>query len=343
MGNLDRLGQNQGIDIAGLNALLSGTNVNAQRNTFYDPAAIALNRTFELEERLLRVENRADADDEQQGVPRVARVPAPSRSLLQKIVGSPTGHAVSRGWNQAVFTVSVQSFGELLKSIPDSMKKLSTFLAAYAYKLSFGSHGLTWNGLAKINNRIHTLCLPLTGAAAQTRDRQRRADLIGAEQTGVTFTEHNWQVFQAYLLRELQHAQEYLKQALPCYDLTFLDTAPKGLKIKLARFIQACSLQDNRQVSFYSTQALNCLAQLKKLVQEFKSLDQAQQNHEQTKRWLSLTCNTFEQIALILEGENTQRQPGRLVFSRLSAQSQSTMPTLDALLGGVLPPGASAN
>lgn len=340
-----------------LAALLGNVQPNNQQGAGCDlfgglgTAALFLNQNSDVDQRLRDMERNIDtivqamAGGAQNGQALPVRVNAPvnNRGLVQQLINTPTGHAISRGWNQAVYAISAQTFSELLKGIPDGMKKFTAFLGAYAYKLSFGSRGLTWNSLAKINNRIHALCLPLTGAPAGVRDRQRRGDLIGGAEQGVSLAENNWQMFQAVVLRELEHAQNYLKEALPCYDLMYLNAAPQGLKIKLARVVQACSLQDNKQVSFYSGQALDCLAKLIKLVQEFKSFDEAQQKYEQTKRWLSLTCNTFEQIALILDGENTQRPAGRLLFSKLSAQSPSAMPALDALLGGVLPSGAPAN
>ncbi len=246
--------------------------------------------------------------------------------------------SIIEGSLQSVINNTNQTTSVFLGLIPANIKHLSTLLGAYLYRMAFGSAGLGWNSLAKINNRICTFCLPFTKVSAGTRDKKRRAELVDMGQTGLQvteLTENNWQVVQLELIKELYHAIEFLKRSTGSYDKSYEDASYFSLRFQLGRMLHAFAPHDNIEVCFYIERTVCYLEKLIELIRSVNSFEDVEQRSEYINRWLGWTCNSFEQVALLLEGENVSRM-NKLTFTKPTMQSGSSaggMSQLADLLG----------
>ena len=161
--------------------------------------------------------------------------------------------------------------------------RLYNLSATYLFRFTFGSNGLTWNNVAHINNRLYSLCQPLTLANFLTMDKKRRSQLISQEEDGKDESvDPTWQKVQDDLLEELRHTITTLQTAVTCYDA---DNPHVGI---LASCVLALSPHDTAEISFYLKRAIGYIESLMELISSFHSFEEAQQQHEQTKRQTQL-------------------------------------------------------
>lgn len=245
------------------------------------------------------------------------------------------GKVVSRGFDRglqnAVNKVAENTLYEVLKGIPFAVKRSTVLMAAYTYKFSFGSHGVTSASLSRISKRVHLLCSPFTVLSAGSLDKKRRLDNIAGQNDLVT--ESNWHMVQIELVRELEHAIMYLKKALPCYNVALNSYAPEGLRIKMARILQTLSAKDNEQIAFYILRTICYLEKLVEQIKSFHSFDDAQQKHEQTKRWLQWTMDSFKVVSEFIEDDSSSRV--RATFPTVSSPNSSNSVQNTELLNAI--------
>lgn len=254
-----------------------------------------------------------------------------------------TADGMKGGLLEGIISTTRSVVEEVLRPVPSTVVNFGSLIKSYLYRMSFGSPTLTCADLAKINNLIYNRCSPFASISAGNMDARRRGILIKQDQDQVFSQDEEWDDIQESLIRELSHGITFLKNALPHYDLKYLQTANGGLRSKLARMLHSFSLQYNEQISFYMLRTIFYIDKLIELFSSFNSLEEAQQKYELTKRWLSWTCNSFEQIALFLEDGTAQTKVNRGQFLKPSGQNSGNMPALvDSLLGGnsSLPMGA---
>jgi hypothetical protein len=260
--------------------------------------------------------------------------PSAGQERYAEYLGDMLGRGFDRGLRKTTEKVQEQALHEIFKVIPFAVKKTTALMAAYAYRFSFGSNGLTNASLARISRRIHLLCSPFTVLSAGSLDKKRRLDNISMDQNALV-TESNWQMVQIELIRELEHAIMYLKKALPCYNVAFSNHADCGLRVKLARIVQGFSAQDNEQISFYTVRTICYLEKLIEQIKGFHSFDDAQQKHDQTKRWLQWTVDSFKVVGEFLSEDSSSRNRAQFpVISSSSSNQAQSNDLLNALMAG---------
>ncbi len=196
--------------------------------------------------------------------------------------------------------------------------RLYNLSTLYLFRFTFGSNGLTWNTVAHINNRIYSLCQPLTQANFLTMDKKRRSHLISQEEDGTEESvDPAWQKVQDDLLAELRHTIATLQTAVNCYDA---ENPQAGF---LASCVLALSPHDTTEVSFYLKRAVWYIKSLMELIASFHSFEEAQQQHEQTKRRLSFVCTTLECIAQCIDPEGAINRTGRITFSKIGGSNSN--------------------
>lgn len=196
--------------------------------------------------------------------------------------------------------------------------RLYNLSATYLFRFTFGSNGLTWNNVAHINNRLYSLCHPLTLANFLTMDKKRRSQLISQEEDGKEESvDPTWQKVQEDLLEELRHIITTLQTAVICYDAENPDA---GI---LASCVLALSPHDTKEISFYLKRAIGYIESLMELISSFHSFEEAQQQHEQTKRRLSFVCTTLEYIAQCIDPEGAINRTGRIAFSKIGGSNSN--------------------
>lgn len=244
-------------------------------------------------------------------------------------------YSLKSGIKNGISSTTRDVVSNSLKFIPGGISKFGNFLGAMLYKLSFGSRGLSVSDLAKINNRIYNLCLPFANVSAGSMDKKRRASLIDQDQSGITLNDENWKAVQTELINELEHAVYYLEKSIPCYDLNKLKCSMLSPKLFLAKVVHALSNEDHEEINYYIIRAVTYLNKLIEQINSFTSFEDTQNKCEDTKRWLSWTLNSFEQIALFLDDNASLKSSNRVPFQRLNMQGGSSVPSLDSLLGSL--------
>jgi hypothetical protein len=248
---------------------------------------------------------------------------------------------VTKGVEDAVIQTAHTILTSPLRNLQTNVNGFFGLLGLYLYKLAFGSLGLSWNTLAKLNNRIYALCSPFTGALAEAKDRKRRGELTGIDaDSSLVLTESSWVIVRDELLKEIEHAIGFLKRYSSSYNQSYQEASYLSFKFHIGRLMHAFAPHDNEEVCFYIDRAVRYLEQLIEIIKTVNSFEEVEQKSNYIKRWLGWACASMEQIALILEGEKARPANG-ITFSKPSSQGgtqSSTQNVLDALLAGS--PGA---
>lgn len=199
-----------------------------------------------------------------------------------------------------------------LKAIQQNVNGFFGLIGLYLYRVAFGSLGLSWSTLAKLNNRIYTLCIPFTGPSAGDTVKKRRAELIAGDTEEVT--ENNWLPVKEDLIKELEHAIAFLKRSSNSYNKSYQDYCIINPKYYINRIMHAFAPHDNEEVCFYIDRTINYLEKLIESIKAINNFEEIEQKAMQIKRWLTWSCNSFEQIALILQAEGGARPTNGLNF-----------------------------
>jgi len=241
-----------------------------------------------------------------------------------------TVNAIRNGYLDAVRQSVTQISGGLLKAIFGSLSRARLLFASYLHKMAYRSNPLQVNDLMHISRHIYTLCLPYAKFSPANMNRDRRAQAFQPDDLDSKFSSTNWPIIQKELISELQYGINYLKRALPAHNIEYLNAAPGGLQEKLANLLNAFSVHDDLSVSFYLVRTMVYINNLIELIKTFRSLEEAQQNFEETHRWLSCIVQSFDQAAHFLDPEITSRGG----FPRGATQaSNGGVGSLEALLG----------
>jgi hypothetical protein len=208
------------------------------------------------------------------------------------------------------------------------------FFTLYLYKLGFGSLGLSWNILSNLAHRINGLCVPYTGALPEVRDRKRRGELTGDQL--LEPIENNWvSVRDEILIKEIEHAVEFLKRYSSPYDQSYQDASYFSLKYHVGRLMHAFSTHDKKEVSDYVQYSIGYLVTLCGIIKNLNNFVEVEQKSNEVKKWLDAAMGAMEQIALWLN--NGVRPANGIPFPKSNRQGtaqSSTQNVLDALLSG---------
>lgn len=250
---------------------------------------------------------------------------------------------VDRGISRTGANFAESIFTLPIKYFPTLIGGSTSLLGIYLYKLAFGSLGLSWNGLAKMNNRVYTLCKPFTFVpAGNTVKKQRLKNLEGQlddlkEIPASILNENNWTAYQEALIQELEHTVNFLKRTANSYNKSYMTESYFSLKFQLGRIVHAFSSHDNDEVCFYIERTISYLEKIIELLKNIGSFEEIESKVDQFKRWLMLTNTAFEHVALMLVGDNGLKPSNGLSFQKLNAESSSSSSAssvLDTILGG---------
>ena len=224
-----------------------------------------------------------------------------------------------RGFQRSVEDTTSSVIAIPFRAVPDLIGRMWGWWTSSIYKTAFGSLGLTWNTLAQMNNRMYTLCFPLTQVSFSGIDKKRRAALIQQEEEEPVENagEQEWEDLSEELVVELEYAKSFLEDTLCCYD----NKVPGAL----AALVLALSAQNNKQIRFYIERAMRYIDKLMQIIKESHCFEEVQQRHELIKRRLGLVCSTFEQIAQSIDTEGALNRTGRMPFSKVSMHAGSGM------------------
>jgi hypothetical protein len=232
------------------------------------------------------------------------------------------------------------------KNLQSNMHGFFGLLGLYMYKLAFGSLGLSWSTLAKLNNRIYNICSPFTSAQLEIKDRKRRAELTGSVEGPVggspvensVSVENNWLSVKEELLKELEHAIDFLKRSSNAYNGSYKNYSFLNPKFHVGHLVHSFAPHDNQEVCFYIDRSIQYIGKLIGIVQALNSFEEVEQKSGQIKRWLAWTCGSLEQIALFLEGDGAAKTIRGINFLKPSTQGSGQSST-SGLLDSLLTPG----
>ncbi|MBA3954313.1 hypothetical protein H0X48_03295 [Candidatus Dependentiae bacterium] len=233
-------------------------------------------------------------------------------------IGNIVGQSIDKAAKHALSKVFENIFHELIRDFPQLISKPRALIGAYAYKIAFGSNGLTAETLGRKSKHIQFLCSPYTVLSAGSLDKKRRLDNMVQDQNDLS-VESNWKVAQAKLIRALEHEVAYLRKALPCYDEVFSNYSRSGLRIRLARAMQATSVTDNGDIGFNIQETIKDLLELIQQFKSFRSFDDAQQKHQQTKLYLQWTLESFKVVGELIQESSPSGK--RVAFPTISSSN----------------------
>lgn len=253
--------------------------------------------------------------------------------------------AIKQGLLSSIAKTLNTTSANTLGAVPEAVKKINSMIAGYIYKVAYGSRGLTWNSLALMNNRICTLVGPLTQVSLGSFTKKKRAQFIEQEDSNEDelVVDEYWKAIQVNLIKELEHIKVNLNRVLPCYSLNHYNIQyQSGFRNKIAYILHALSLTDNNQVAYYINKNMHYITLMIEFFKKAQSLEDVQQKHEELKRWISWTHESFQHIARLLESDNTEKpKAGKLPFIKPNGQ-QTQSPAMPSL-NDLLPQGQALN
>lgn len=186
------------------------------------------------------------------------------------------------------------------------------------HRLSFGANKLSCRNLMLINNHIYTLCMPFL-------------HLRQVMKSETAFYDQNWDIVKESLVSELRHAYFYTKKALPCYSPVYLT---KNYKPNTFTRLIYSFCENNEQIAFYITRTIFYIDNLIRHIESLKTYQDSLDQIQETRRWLSWVCESFEQTSRFLTSQQAHAQ---YKFYKLDLSFVSNLPHIDVddyLIGG---------
>lgn len=216
----------------------------------------------------------------------------------------------TRGITHGIRDVTKSTISKVLNKFPEAVYGFGIRFGGYLYKLSHGSHGLSWNKLAIFNSRLTTLVLPLTAKSYINNGKDARANMI-SQNADPEFVDENWQSYQKLIAKEIVHIISELRRALPCYS-PILVGERNFVQRGFARMSHALSLKDNEQISCAIMSTIYELEVLYDHIVACKTFKDVEQRMDHIKRWLVLNNHSFVQIGNLLKGSMALVERGEL-------------------------------